>query len=54
MAHKKERKCPWLGRRQIENCQGKTKLDERSEKSNYKESGIKKLRRNIGNQQGKI
>ena len=52
LAFKKERKCSWLGRKQLENCLGKQKVSERK-RTHIRRSGIKKLRRNIGNQQGK-
>lgn len=45
LAYKKERKCSWLGRKQLENCLRKQKVNERNKKNT--------LRRNIGDQQGK-
>lgn len=45
LAYKKERKCSWLGRKQLENCLRKQKVNERNKKNT--------LRRNIGEQQGK-
>lgn len=36
-ACKKERKCSWLERRQLENCLGKQKVNEENKKNTYKE-----------------
>lgn len=53
LAYRKERKCSWLGRRQLSNCLEKQVGKRGTTRTHRRRSGIKKLGRNVGSQQGK-